>query len=103
MKKTAHVLLDDMRYSTVKLTVERNDGVESEGMGFFFDPELGDANLLLITNKHVIEDWKSVTFRANIADEKYKPELGNTQVVRIENTQEQKDRGGQVTVSRCVA
>ena len=31
MKKTAHDLLDDMRYSTVKLTVERNEGEESFG------------------------------------------------------------------------
>ena len=32
MKKTAHDLLDDMRYSTVKLTVETKEGEESVGM-----------------------------------------------------------------------
>lgn len=51
-------LLNNLRYSTVKLIVTKQSGGVGCGTGFFFDMEYMDGShcLLLVTNKHMAND-----------------------------------------------
>ena len=85
MRGKAFKLLDDIRYCTTKLTVETTDGDLNIGTGFFFDFNNPPNNPLLITNKHVVEDWKTISLRLNKADAQKKPLLGDTIEITLEN------------------
>ena len=84
-------LLNEFRYSTVKLIVRKNNGATSCGTGFFFDMNYGGKHcLLLVTNKHMAEDWLVLTFKINKGDEKLKPILGDTVQITLTNNPSQK-------------
>ncbi len=85
MRGKAFKLLDDIRYCTTKLIVETKDGELNIGTGFFFDFNNPPNNPLLITNKHVVEDWKTISLRLNKADEQKNPLLGDTIEITLEN------------------
>ena len=84
-------LLNEFRYSTVKLFVRKNNGATSCGTGFFFDMNYGGMHcMLLVTNKHMAEEWQVLTFKINKGDEKLKPILGDTVRITLTNNPSQK-------------
>ena len=85
-------ILDELRYSTTKLTVYKKAGRVGLGTGFFFDMKYTDGKhcLLLVTNKHMAEDWHKLTFRINKADAKNNPILGDAVQITLTNTPTQK-------------
>ncbi len=46
--------------------------------------------LLLVTNKHMAEEWQVLTFKINKGDEKLKPILGDTVQITLTNNPSQK-------------
>ncbi len=85
-------LLNNLRYSTVKLVVPKQSGGVGFGTGFFFDMEYMDGShcLLLVTNKHMADDWQSLSFRINKMDDKKKPILGDTVQITLKNSPSQR-------------
>ena len=85
-------LLNELRYSTVKLIVCKNNGATSCGTGFFFEMNYGGGMhcLLLVTNKHMAKEWKLLTFKINKGDEMFKPILGDTVQITLSNNPTQK-------------
>lgn len=81
-------ILRDIRLTTTKLTVLKKDGTEEIGTGFFYrvnvDKETG--YILLVTCKHLCEDWVSVSFKHNRADDRYNPIYGDTIPITLKNT-----------------
>lgn len=92
MSDRGYQLLNELRYSTVKLTVRQNSGAVSCGTGFFFDLNYGGGMhcLLLVTNKHMAIDWQLLTFRINKGDDKLNPILGDTVQITLTNNPSQK-------------
>lgn len=85
-------ILDEFRYSTAKLTVVKSSGATSYGTGFFFDLKYSDGMhcLLLVTNKHMADDWQELSFRINKGDDQFNPILGDTVQITLENKPSQR-------------
>lgn len=81
-------ILDDIRYSTTKLLVTTNSGTERIGTGFFFHLNKDEQYVwpLLVTNKHMIEDWKSISLNILKADQEGNPIIGESETLTIENS-----------------
>lgn len=94
MSAKGNEILDNLRYATTRLVVEKSDGNGSVGTGFFFVVRINEevSYPLLVTNKHMIcngnneEDWKTLTFKVNKADDNGKPLFGNVEQIVIQNT-----------------
>jgi len=82
--------VDALVHSTVKIIVKRNDNKVSSGTGFhtgFNQP--GNCHVpAIITNKHVIENAKTITFIITLADEKGQPIVGNQVHLELDNFRE---------------
>lgn len=81
-------ILDDIRYSTTKLLVTTNSGTERIGTGFFFHLNKDEQYVwpLLVTNKHMIKDWKSISLNILKADQEGNPIIGESETLTIENS-----------------
>lgn len=90
-------IYDNLRYATVKLSVDKNNGNGAIGTGFFFFVKLDDGHTcpLLVTNKHMVvddnnvENWTSLSFKMNKADATGTPLLGDVVTVTIDNNNTQ--------------
>ena len=87
-KENGNQILDDIRYSTTKLLVTTNSGTERFGTGFFFHLNKDEQYVwpLLVTNKHMIEDWKSISLNILKADQEGNPIIGESETLTIENS-----------------
>jgi len=85
-------ILNDLRYATTKLVVHTTTGTGNVGTGFFYELEIeeGVSCLLLVTNKHMVKDWKTISFKINKADEQREPILGDAVQITLDNTPTQK-------------
>ena len=87
-KENGNQILDNIRFSTTKLIVISNSGKISIGTGFFFYLRKNEKLVwpLLVTNKHIIEDWKSVSFNVLKADQEGNPLIGDSENFTIQES-----------------
>lgn len=94
MSASGNQILDNLRYATTRLSVVNYKGEGHVGTGFFFVIRINEKTSypLLITNKHMIcngnneEDWKTLSFKVNRADNQGNPLFGNVEQIEIQNT-----------------
>lgn len=97
MSSEGNKILDNIRYATARLSVFNNAGEERIGTGFFFVVKLDEEKSfpLLITNKHMIcdnvgaEDWTTLSFKMNKADDNGDPIYGNPVSITMKNVPKQ--------------
>lgn len=87
-KENGNQILDNIRFSTTKLIVTKNSGGISIGTGFFFYLRKNETYVwpLLVTNKHIIADWKFVSFNVLKADQEGNPLIGDSEKITIQNS-----------------
>lgn len=97
MSAKGNQILDNLRYATTRLSVVNSKGRGSVGTGFFFCIRIDEKNLypLLVTNKHMIcnenneEDWETLSFKVNKADNNGNPVFGDIEQIVFKNTPDQ--------------
>ena len=73
-------------YTTVKLTVEKSESNEiATGFIFKYFRNEKDRLPVIVTNTHVIKDWKRITFLLNRGDEDNRPIHGDPIIFDIKN------------------
>lgn len=87
-KANGNQILDSIRFSTTKLVVRKNSGEISIGTGFFFYLRKNENEIwpLLVTNRHLIEDWQIVNFNVLKADQKDEPLIGDSEELLIRHS-----------------
>lgn len=87
-KANGNQILDSIRFSTTKLVVIKNSGEISIGTGFFFYLRKNENEIwpLLVTNRHLIEDWQIVNFNVLKADQKDEPLIGDSEEFLIRHS-----------------
>lgn len=87
-KANGNQILDSIRFSTTKLVVRKNSGEISIGTGFFFYLRKNENEIwpVLVTNRHLIEDWQIVTFNVLKANQKDEPLIGDSEELLIRHS-----------------
>jgi V8-like Glu-specific endopeptidase len=79
-------LSEKAMYTTVKLTVEKSESNEiATGFIFKYFRNEKDSLPVIVTNTHVIKDWKRISFFLNRGDEDNRPIHGDPIIFTIEN------------------
>lgn len=86
-------ILEEVRFSTTRLIVTKSTGSQSIGTGFFFylyvNPSEADGKVypLLVTNKHMIDEWSIVTFNLTVQNEDGSPNYGTVETFTINKSE----------------